>query len=96
MHYVFDNIHKVQDFAADNDVTVHIACDDNLQDKFVLLCCINEVKYFMDKSQIVEPVEDIYSFAIAPNRVITANDVVFTTAMYIISAQDILNKNFTL
>ena len=93
MTYVFDNIRKVQDYAADNDVTVHVVCD-NLQETHVLLCCINEVKFFMDKSQIVENVEDIYSFAIAPNRSIIANDVKFTNVMHMISVQDILSKNF--
>ena len=93
MMYVFDNIRKVQDYAANNDVTVHIACD-NLQETHMLLCCINEVKYFMDKSQIVEPAEDIYNFAVAPNRNITANAVTFTNVMHMISVQDILNKNF--
>lgn len=93
MTYVFDNIRKVQDYAADNDVTVHVVCD-NLQETHMLLCCINEVKFFMDKSQIVENVEDIYSFAIAPNRNITANEVKFTNVMHMLSVQDILNKNF--
>ena len=93
MTYVFDNIRKVQDYAADNDVTVHIACD-NLQETHMLLCCINEVRFFMDKSQIVENVEDIYAFVVLSNRNIVANDVKFTNVMHMISAQDILNKNF--
>lgn len=93
MTYVFDNIRKVQDYAADNNVTVHIVCD-NLQETRMLLCCINKVKFFIDKSQIVENVEDIYNFAIAPNRSITANVAAFASVMHMLSVQDILNKNF--
>lgn len=94
MHTIFENVRKVQDYAANNDVTVYIACDENEHDTFTLIRCINEIKYFMDKSKIVDDVEDIFNFAVLPTREIEANQIAFTEIMHIVSSQSIFDKTF--